>query len=130
MPLGITQGPDGKKFKFLTPSGATGTKASSIFIDLSREHVRMQTKESLTSDMQQLANCGRSPPFSLSGPTDCLFLLLWSVLYCQRDRVTLLIYNNHSKNNQKAMEKYPGGGNVKAQLSCLFSQPHKHTRAR
>lgn len=37
MLLGIIEGPDGKKFKFLTPSGATGIETSTIFVDLSGE---------------------------------------------------------------------------------------------
>lgn len=68
-----------------------------------------------------------SPPFRLSDPTGCLCLLLWSVLESQRDRPTLLIYTNHSKNNEKDVEKYQGGGNGKAQLSFLLFQPHEHS---
>jgi len=70
-----------------------------------------------------------SPPVSLSDPPGCLRLLLWSVLDSQRDTATLLIYTNHSKNNKKAVEKYLGGGNGKAQLSYLLFQPRKHIRS-
>lgn len=60
-----------------------------------------------------------SHPFSLSDPTGCLQLLLWSVLDSQRDRATWLIYINHSKNSQKVVEKYQAGDSGKAKLSYL-----------
>ena len=131
MLLRITEGADGKEFKYLTPFDAPGSEASKY---LHRFEPKKELCQNANKGIFNLTHGSNllivdSPPFSLSDPTGCLRLLLWSVLDSQKDKATLLIYTNHSKNNQKAVEKYQGGANGEAQLSYLLFQPCKHTRS-
>lgn len=82
----------------MAPLMPLAVKHPRLFIDLSQRAV--------PECKQNLRHCGSwlivdSP----SDPTGCLHLLLWSVFDSQRDRATLLIHTDHSKNNQKAVEK-------------------------
>lgn len=120
MLLQITEGADGKEFKSYLPLIPLAVKHPNTFIDLTVRAVLNANKGIFNLRHYSALLIVDCPPFSLSDLTGCLHLLFWSVLDSQRGRVTLRIYSNHSKNNQKAVEKYQGGDSGKAQLSYLL----------